>query len=76
MPTQENLKKIEFQKQRNNLQGSIMNSIFTEIDHKKAAKSVAHSNRSVFSSMRPGAFFKVVDSPFKFGMMSCYDRMN
>lgn len=26
--------------------------------------------------MKPGAFFKVIDSPFKFGMMTCYDKLN
>lgn len=54
-----------------------MDAIFTDLTHKKhgAAKSMAFSSNSVFSTMRTGTFFKMVDSPFKFSMMSAYEKM-
>lgn len=51
-----------------------MNFIFSE-NEKKGSKSVAFSTKSSLSSMRPGAFFKVVDSPFKLNMMQCLEKM-
>ena len=53
-----------------------MDSIFQDLSNKKpgVAKSVALSNMSAFSTMRTGTFFKVVDSPFKFSLMSAYDK--
>lgn len=53
-----------------------MNSIIADVTNKKAPRSTAFSTKSVFSTMRPGAFFKVVDSPFKISLMSTYDKMN
>ncbi len=54
-----------------------MNEIFTDMDHKKplGAKSVALSNASLFSQMRPGQFFKMAESPFKINMMDCFEKM-
>lgn len=54
-----------------------MDAIFSDLSNKKPpqAKSMAISNSSVFSTMRAGTFFKMVDSPFKFSMMNAYEKM-
>ncbi|CDW78714.1 UNKNOWN [Stylonychia lemnae] len=74
-PTQDNLKKLE-NKKRNPIGGSIMDSILEDVINKKpsVAKSVALSNMSSFSTMRTGTFFKMVDSPFKFSLMSSFNK--
>ena len=40
-----------------------------------APRSQACSTGSMFSQMRAGTFFKMVDSPFKMSLMSAYDKM-
>jgi hypothetical protein len=54
-----------------------MDAIFSDLSNKKSAgtKSMALSNGSVFSTMRTGTFFKMVESPFKFSMMNAYGKM-
>ena len=78
LPTTENLKKLDKNKAKmnNHMQGSIMGQIFDEITQKKSqAKSMAISNTSAFSTMKTGAFFKMVNSPFKINMMHAYEKM-
>ncbi len=55
-----------------------MDAIFSDLSNKKhtAPKSMALSNHSVFSTMRTGTFFKMVDSPFKHSMMTAYEKLN
>ena len=43
--------------------------------HIPAPRSQACSTGSMFSQMRAGTFFKMVDSPFKMSLMSAYDKM-
>ena len=55
-----------------------MDAIFSDLSAKKvhAPKSMAAmSTGSMFSQMRPGAFFKMVESPFKMQMMNAYEKM-
>lgn len=42
---------------------------------KKPPRSQAFSTGSAFSQMKTGAFFKMVDSPFKASIMNAYDKM-
>jgi len=54
-----------------------MDAIFSDLSNKKpsAPRSMALSSNSVFSTMRTGTFFKMVESPFKFSMMNAYEKM-
>lgn len=54
-----------------------MDAIFSDLSNKKptAPRSMALSNNSVFSTMRTGTFFKMVDSPFKHSLMGAYEKM-
>ncbi len=39
------------------------------------ARSQAFSTGSMFSQMRAGTFFKMVDSPFKMSIINAYDKL-
>jgi len=83
-PTQENIRKLEQPKKRAHMQGNIMDSMLhpkgvlgaggIQLD-KKPPRSQAFSTGSAFSHMKTGAFFKMVDSPFKASIMNAYDKM-
>lgn len=42
---------------------------------KKPPRSQAVSTGSIYSQMKPGAFFKMMDSPFNKSIMNAYDKM-
>mmetsp|Transcript_17396 Transcript_17396/g.16594 ORF Transcript_17396/g.16594 Transcript_17396/m.16594 type:complete len:251 (+) Transcript_17396:305-1057(+) len=77
-PTKESLAKMDNEILQSHMPGSIMNNMIQEINQsypQKQAKSQAMSSHSVMSSIRPGAFFKIMDSPFKLKMMQHYEAL-
>ena len=51
------------------------NNIKKNVANPAPPRSQACSTGSMFSQMRAGTFFKMVDSPFKMSLMSAYDKM-
>ncbi len=53
-----------------------MDDILSRYEPKKnAARSQAISTGSMFSQMKGGLFFKMVESPFKMQMMNAYEKL-
>lgn len=73
-PTQSNLKKLQQPMFRPHMPGSIVDSILDGVGTRKAPRSQAMSTGSMFSQMRAGSFFKMMDSPLKLTMMNAMEK--